>query len=206
MMGYCAPRMLQGDLFPRRGLEPSGSVFERVEMDDADVTLWPDFLSPAQAGQLYQDLLVDVDWERESYVMYGRDIASPRLTAWYGDAGRAYEYSGVRHDPTPWERAPALSGLRERIQSASQARFNSVLLNYYREGRDSVAWHSDDEQELGPRPVIASLSLGAQRVFQFKRREHTGQPRIDIELPPGSLLLMAGDCQRYWLHQLPKRK
>ena len=175
-------------------------------MADAEVSLWLGFLPAAEAVQVYQDLRVDVDWEQESYVMYGREVASPRLTAWYGDPGRSYEYSGVRHEPIPWQRTPALSDLRERVQSATQASFNSVLLNYYRDGRDSVAWHSDDEADLGPRPVIASLSLGAARVFQFKRRDHAERPRIDLDLPSGSLLLMAGDCQRYWQHQIPKRK
>lgn len=204
--GYHRVGMFQGELFSCSDASTPVPTFERIAMEDAEVFICRRFLSQDVAQQLYQELRVDVDWEQESYVMYGRDVPSPRLTAWYGDPDSVYEYSGVRHEPTPWARTPWLSQLRESIQLATDAQFNSVLLNYYRDGRDGVAWHSDDEADLGARPTIASLSLGAPRVFQFKHRDRTELQRIDVELPPGSLLVMAGDCQRYWRHQIPKRK
>ena len=136
--------------------------------------------------------------------MYGREVASPRLTAWFGDPRAAYAYSGVEHEPIAW--TPTLADLRSRVEHAADVSFNSVLLNLYRDGMDSVAWHSDDEPELGRRPVIASLSLGAARVFQLKHKHRPDVDRVDIDLPHGSLLTMAGDCQRCWKHQIPKRR
>lgn len=204
--GYHPIRMRQGELFSCPEPSARAPIFERIEMEDAEVSLCQRFLTPDVARQVYEQLRVAVDWQQESYVMYGRETSAPRLTAWYGDPASVYEYSGLRHEPTPWGRMPMLSELRESIQIATAAQFNSVLLNYYRDGCDGVAWHSDDEADLGTRPTIASLSLGVPRVFQFKHRDRTELERIDVELQPGSLLLMAGDCQRCWRHQIPKRK
>jgi alkylated DNA repair dioxygenase AlkB len=198
--------MFQGELFDRPGSGSPAPGFERLDLPDADVRLCQAFLPRNTSSQAFEELRNDVDWEQETYVMYGREVPSPRLTAWYGDPGSVYNYSGVRHDATPWTRAPMLAQLRTRVQEATGAQFNSVLLNYYRDGRDSVSWHSDDETDLGARPIIASLSLGAPRVFQFKHRDRSDLDRIDLELQPGSLLMMAGDTQRYWRHQIPKRK
>lgn len=136
--------------------------------------------------------------------MYGRELLSPRLTAWYGDPGGEYSYSGVSHTPLAWT-APLLR-LKHQVELATEAKFNSALLNLYRDGNDSVAWHSDDERELGPRPQIASLSLGAQRTFSLKHKARRDLPRVDLELTHGSLLWMGGTCQQHWLHQIPKRK
>ena len=198
--------MLQGELFDGSAPLAQFPSFEDLEMPDAELRLCRSFMPQKAAERAYEELRADVDWQVETYVMYGREIPSPRLTAWFGDIDSVYTYSGVRHEPNPWASMPLISALRASVEAAVGARFNSVLLNYYRNGRDSVAWHSDDEAELGAQPVIASLSLGVPRVFQLKHRERTELERVDIELPGGSLLVMAGDCQRYWCHQIPKRQ
>lgn len=191
--------MKQGALFP----EPDGrDAIHEFDLPDAEVRLDRTFLTVVEADRMFEQLREDTDWEQERTVMYGREVRAPRLTAWYGDA--SYKYSGVTHDPRPWTRL--LQELRERVEAAADRSFNSVLLNFYRDGNDSVAWHCDDEPELGRAPVIASLSLGAERVFQLKHKSRSDLPRVDIMLPHGSLLIMAGVCQSHWKHQLPKRK
>jgi len=131
-------------------------------------------------------------------VMFGRRVAFPRLTAWYGDPGAAYTYSGVRNEPLPW--TPLLGELRDLVAAAAGAPFNSVLLNRYRDGSDSMGWHADDERELAP--VIASLSVGAVRTFELRHRGD--RERIALPLASGSLIVMAGDTQRHWQHRVPK--
>jgi alkylated DNA repair dioxygenase AlkB len=108
------------------------------------------------------------------------------------------------HRALPWTQA--LQELRQKAERATKASFNSVLLNLYRDGNDSVGWHADDEPQLGARPQIASLSLGARRTFQLKHRHEMSQPRLDLQLESGSLLWLGGDCQSHWQHQLPKRR
>lgn len=193
--------MNQRTLFGDAG-RPRRSV-ERIELPDAALTLHADFLGEREADALFAQLRAETPWQREEAWMFGRLVAAPRLTAWYGDPESVYVYSGMRHEPMVW--TSELGALRERIEARLDERFNSVLLNFYRSGHDSVGWHADDEPELGDRPCIASLSLGAERVFQLKHRWRDDVERIDVPLPHGSLLVMAGDCQRAWKHQLPKR-
>lgn len=145
-------------------------------------------------------LVESLEWEQRRLVMFGREVAEPRLSAWYGD--ESYSYSGIRLDPRPM--TPTLLELRRVCESRSAASFNSVLVNLYRNGNDSMGWHADDEPELGPSPVIASLSLGATRRFRFRHRR-TGK-MIDHELTGGSLLVMSGACQSAWMHAVPKQK
>jgi alkylated DNA repair dioxygenase AlkB len=128
----------------------------------------------------------------------GRRLPIPRLTAWHGQAG--YVYSGIRMAPAPW--TPPLLELKDIAEALAGQPFNSVLLNLYRHGRDSVSWHADNEPGLGRNPVIASISLGAERRFQLKHRR-TGE-RLSVDLAHGSCLIMAGATQHHWLHQLPK--
>jgi len=132
--------------------------------------------------------------------IFGREIPAPRLSCWIGDPGAAYTYSRVRFEPRPW--TPALARVRQRIEQALDARFNSVLANRYASGADSMGWHADDEPELGPRPVIASLSLGATRRFVLRPR--SGGAKVELPLTHGSLLVMAGDTQANWQHALPR--
>jgi alkylated DNA repair dioxygenase AlkB len=147
-------------------------------------------------------LLGDVPWEEEEIFLHGRMVKSPRLTAWYGDPGASYMYSGVPHEPMEW--TPELSAIRELVSSSAQVSFNSVLLNLYRDGSDSVSWHSDDEEELGAEPTIASMSLGATR--RFRLRERRTRESLGLDLADGSLLLMSGASQRDWEHCLTKTK
>ncbi len=163
----------------------------RIDLADAELRWLPAWLPSARADALFDALLVQVAWETHRVRLFGREVDSPRLSCWMGDADAAYRYSGVRHAPRPW--LLALDEARERLWRETGAEFNSVLLNRYRDGRDAMGWHGDDEAELGPAPVIASLSLGATRRFVLKhRRDH------------GSLLLMSGPTQRHYRHALPR--
>lgn len=173
-------------------------------MPEAHLELVRGFLDEATADRLFADLHAHSGWRQETAVMFGKEVRAPRLTAWCGDPGAAYVYSGLRHEPEAW--TPPLADLRDRIADWGGVRFNSVLLNLYRDGADGVGWHSDDERELGPEPIIASVSLGATRTFQMRHKRRSEQPRFDLDLPHGSLLWMAGPCQRYWKHQIPKRR
>ncbi len=173
----------------------------RYRVPDADVRLLPGWLAPGQADALFDTLLHEVPWSVHRIRMFGREIDSPRLSCWIGDAGASYRYSGTRFAPHPWP--PALETLRQRLVGELGAGFDSVLANRYRDGRDAMGWHSDDEPELGPTPLIASVSLGAPRRFLLRqRREHA--VKLALDLPHGSLLLMAGSTQRCWQHALPK--
>lgn len=164
---------------------------------DGEAVLYPDFLGPEEADALYRTLEAGLAWRQETATLFGRRIPVPRLTAWYGDL--AYRYSGITHQPAPW---PAvLAGLADRLAPFS-IRPNALLANLYRDGRDSMSWHSDDEPELGPRPAIASISLGTTRRFALRHRRT--REVVAVDLGPGSLLVMAGDCQACWHHALPK--
>lgn len=141
--------------------------------------------------------------------LFGREVASPRLSCWIGDAGASYVYSRTRFEPRPWP--PALRALRTRVEHACGARFNSVLANLYRDGNDAMGWHSDDEPELGTAPVIASLSLGAERTLRFRRKRARGAAAtpgdtLALRLPHGSLLRMSGDAQQLYQHALPRTR
>ena len=140
-----------------------------------------------------------VAWRRERARIMGREVALPRLTAWYGDAG--YRYSGVDNPPCPWlDELVPLKATAERLAGVT---FNAVLLNLYRDGADSVSWHRDAEPALGPDPIVASFSLGAVRRFKLRHRRE-GHLRVDLDLPPGSCLVMGPGSQLHWLHALPK--
>lgn len=164
------------------------------------LTLIEAFLDKAAADAAFAALLVDTPWAQRSLRIAGREVMEPRLTAWYGEPGRRYTYSGLTLDPLPF--SPFLRQLKMAIEAAAGEGFDSVLINRYRSGQDSVGWHADNEPELGPDPLIASLSLGAVRRFVLKERR--GKERVALDLPHGSLLLMGRGCQRDWLHSLPK--
>ena len=159
------------------------------------------WLAPEEGHALFGALMVQVPWEVHRIMMFGRQVDSPRLSCWIGDPGTGYVYSRTRFEPRPWP--AALAALRPGIDAAAGVVMNSVLANLYRDGRDAMGWHSDDEPELGPRPVIASLSLGATRRFAVKHRRHP-ERRFTLELPHGSLLLMSGASQADWKHALPR--
>jgi alkylated DNA repair dioxygenase AlkB len=143
-----------------------------------------------------------LDWREQEIVLFGRRVMQPRLVAWSADEGVRYRYSGISLGPVAWPEA--LDELRKRLDTAYGTRFNSVLCNAYRDGRDSMGWHADDEPELGPAPVIASVSLGATRRFRIRPRR--GGASVGIDLEPGSLLMMSGNSQRDYQHAVPKTR
>lgn len=165
------------------------------------VILYPGFLSSKEADQYFRLLSEAIDWQQEQLFLYGRQVNVPRLVAWYGDDQVNYRYSGVDHVAIPWSRP--LAEIRDRLSAMLSESFNGVLLNLYRNGHDSMGWHSDDEVELGMEPVIASVSLGQERNMQFRRRDNHAE-KVSLALPHGSLLLMQGRSQVDWQHQIPK--
>lgn len=177
-------------------------IGERIALRDAELHYVPAFYSRAESRRVREHLLATVPWQQDTLKFGSRQVLVPRLQAWYGDATANYGYSGLRLIPLPW--TTALTTIRTEIENNFGVSFNSVLLNYYRNGHDSVAWHSDDEKALGADPLIASLSLGAERRFELKHRDGKVQ-KVNIELADGSLLLMGSGLQKHWVHQLPKQ-
>ena len=175
---------------------------EKIQIQDGELRLYPHFFSPEERETFFPQLKENINWQQEEIKLYGRTIPLPRLTAWFGDEGKTYMYSGITVEPEPW--TSTLSKIKKRIEEVSEGKFNSVLLNYYRNERDSVSWHSDDEPELGQNPIIGSVSFGDVRTFQLKHKIDKS-PTISIDLPDGSYLEMAGSTQHHWLHQIPKR-
>ena len=167
----------------------------------ADLRWDPHWLTPEQADRLHRTLADTVPWEVHRIRMFGKLVDSPRLSCWVGDPEATYRYSGVRFAPHPW--TPELEALRDRLVEVLGVPFNSVLLNRYRDGRDAMGWHSDDEAELGRQAVIASVCLGATRRFALKHR-HDPRHRLTLDLNGGSLLVMAGDTQHLYRHALPR--
>jgi alkylated DNA repair dioxygenase AlkB len=170
--------------------------------DAGQVTLVPDFIPAERRLALFEALRAEVPFAPRQIKIFGRSVDQPRLTAWIGDQSAVYTYSGVTLEPAPWP--PALAALRERVSAVAELRFNSVLCNLYRDGRDSMGMHSDSERELGQNPVIASVSLGAVRRFQLRHRKRKGIG-LDLDLPDGSLLIMRGALQHHYRHGVPKQ-
>jgi alkylated DNA repair dioxygenase AlkB len=168
---------------------------------DGEIGYIEDFIPAEEADFLLARLLEELDWQAESIRIAGREIQVPRLVCWYGDTQAHYRYSGVDHRPLPW--TATLQALRVRVETRCQRRLNSVLCNLYRDGRDSMGWHADNERELGPNPFIASLSLGAERRFDL-RHDRTGEI-LHLPLTHGSLLLMGGSLQHHWRHRIAKQ-
>lgn len=171
-----------------------------LALPDADVALDDAWLRPVEADALLAALTDTLPWEVHRIRLFGREVDSPRLSCWIGDPDAIYSYSGARFIPQPWP--TVLLPLRTRLHRQLGADFNSVLVNLYRDGRDRMGWHSDNERELGTRPVIASVSLGATRRFVLKRREDPSI-KLALDLPHGSLLVMAGNTQGHYRHALP---
>ncbi|MEY3806743.1 MAG: hypothetical protein RIR69_1555 [Actinomycetota bacterium] len=150
---------------------------------------------------VFMSLVNDIPWQSRTIKMFGKEHREPRMTAWFGDEGATYTYSGIRLSPLAW--TDTLQILREVCATRSGASFNSVLLNLYRNGHDKMGWHADDESELGREPIITSLSLGATRRFRFKHRQN--KTIVECELPHGSLLVMSGLTQQCWVHEVPRQ-
>jgi alkylated DNA repair dioxygenase AlkB len=164
---------------------------------DGEVLLYPDFFK----DDVFEQLVNEVPWKQDKMKIYGKEINFPRLTAWYGESDEVYVYSGVVNVPVKF--SPLLEGIKQAVEQQCGHRFNTALLNYYRDGNDSMGWHSDDENELGGNPVIVSVSFGASRIFQFKHKQQKNA-KVSINLDNGDLLIMQGQTQHHWLHQVPK--
>lgn len=180
--------------------EAAGSARELL-IADGQLRYWACALDQKEADRLLLELRQGIGWQQEEILIFGRRTLVPRLVAWHGDPLASYTYSGTRHEPSAWT-APLLE-IRARIEALTGAAFNSVLLNLYRDGRDSMGWHSDDEPELGRNPQIASVSLGATRRFRMQHRRRKSEA-LTVDLAHGSLLLMAGQTQHHWRHSVPK--
>ncbi|MBC8752064.1 MULTISPECIES: alpha-ketoglutarate-dependent dioxygenase AlkB family protein [Paraburkholderia] len=170
------------------------------DLPTPDVDWYPDWLAPADAERLLARLIDEVQWRQDMMGTPAGRVALPRLTAWQGERDAVYVYSGIRNVPQVW--TPAVAELKSAVEATSGARFNSVLLNRYRSGADSMGWHADREPELGGQPVIASVSLGVARRFDL-RHNRSGVVQ-SFSLKGGSLLVMKGDTQAQWRHRVPK--
>jgi alkylated DNA repair dioxygenase AlkB len=169
---------------------------------DGEVLYFPNFYTEEQSN-IFMDILTEkVRWQQDKIKMFGKEHNLPRLTSWYGDGGLPYYYSGIKMLPNKID-FDELSLVKSAIELKTECNFNSVLLNLYRDGQDSVSWHSDDEKELGTNPIIASLTFGSIRVFKFRHKEDNKLQR-EIQLTPGSLVIMKGETQHKWEHSVPK--
>lgn len=175
-----------------------------LALPGADLLYWPSLAPGIDSATLLPALHAAVAWRQESITLFGRTHLQPRLIGWMGDPGCAYRYSGTLWEPAPWH--PLVESLRRTVETQTGARFNSVLLNLYRDGQDGMGYHSDDEPELGPEPAIASLSLGAERPLHFRHRRDREEPTRRFPLADGSLLLMRGATQANWKHAIPKTR
>ena len=171
-------------------------------MPDGEVAIYRNFFNKVESDQIFQELLSKIKWRQDKMKLYGKEFELPRLTAWYGDDGKSYTFSGIPMNPDAW--TPTLLSIKSRIEEVTQAKFNSVLLNLYRTERDGVSWHSDDEPELGKNPMIASVSFGETRRFQLRHKLDKSLDKVEITLTHGSLLIMKGSTQHFWQHQIPK--
>ena len=182
---------------------PSNSLFPisgELLPSDGSAVLFPDFLCESDADKYFSGLHNNTPWEQNFIRLFGKEVSEPRLSTWHAEADLPYTYSGVPRTPHPWKEP--LSSLRTACEAHTGQSFNGALLNLYRTGLDAMGWHSDDEAVNGPNPVIASISLGAERRFDFRHKE--SREVISVVLPHGSLLVMSGACQTFWLHRIAK--
>lgn len=167
------------------------------------VCYYPHFFSKELSDRYIKKLMHEIEWKQQPIWLFGKQVMQPRLTALYGDPEIPYGYSGIEMKSNDW--IYFLREIRDRIEKTAQINFSHALLNYYRDGQDSMGWHRDNEKALGLNPTIASVSFGAQRKFQFRLYAEKSLKR-EITLEHGSLLLMTGETQHHWEHQLPKTK
>jgi alkylated DNA repair dioxygenase AlkB len=174
-----------------------------LTLKDADITYYPHFFNLLEANILFRNLIQQICWKQEHIKVYGKTYLQPRLTAFYANNKKSYSYSNLKMQPHPFE--GDMLAIKNKIESKLNIEFTSCLANLYRDGNDSNGWHADNEKELGEDPVIASLSFGAERVFQLKHKFNKTL-KTNLTLQHGSLLLMQGKTQTNWLHQVPKTK
>jgi alkylated DNA repair dioxygenase AlkB len=166
-----------------------------------EVYFYANFFSKEESDLFYSELKDEVPWKQEPIKIFGKEVMQPRLTAWYGDEGKSYTYSGITMSALSWSNT--LLKIKDKVENFSGLKFNSALLNNYRNGNDSMGWHRDNEKELGVNPAIASVSLGTSRVFKL-RNYLNKKELVSFELNHGSLLTMLGETNHYWEHAIPK--
>lgn len=172
-----------------------------LPLKDSEITYFPVFLDAQEANEYFRKLKTKVPWQQDTIKVYGKTYPQPRLTALYGNNGKPYSYSNIIMQPQVFSKE--LLAIKQKIEEITQIEFTSCLLNLYRDGRDSNGWHADDEKELGGNPAIASISLGHERFFYFRHKKDKNL-KHKILLKHGSLLLMQGETQHFWQHQIPK--
>ena len=182
--------------------EPDTPTRQTFALGDSEIQYVANAFTAREADRLFQSLLDAIPWRTATLTIAGQKRPLPRLQCWMADQGRSYSYSGMKLSPHPWN--PDVLRIKARLEQLCEHSFNSVLLNYYRGGSDSVSWHADDETELGPNPIVASVSLGAQRTLEFKPKFNLMTPKKQIVLGSGSILIMGKTIQNNWLHQIPK--
>jgi alkylated DNA repair dioxygenase AlkB len=197
---------VQGDLFTGFASDISVATPDEVSkevlsMPDAKVIFYRNFFNREDSDELFRVLLEEINWRQDKMNVYGKEVNLPRKTAWYGDSNKSYTFSGIHLEPEPW--TPTLIQVKERIEEVAEVEFNSVLLNLYRSGSDGISWHTDAERELGENPIIGSVSFGETRRFMFRHR-YDKEMKAEVDLTHGSFLLMAGETQHFWQHQIPK--
>lgn len=191
--------MNQPSLFDNK---PDTPTYQTFVLGDSEVHYAANAFTRQEADRLFQSLLNHIPWQAASLSIAGNKHALPRLQCWMADEGRTYSYSGLKLTPQPWY--PDVLRIKARLTQLCDHSFNSVLLNLYRDGADSVSWHADDEIELGTNPIVAAVSLGAERILEFKPKLNLKAPKKRIVLGNGSILIMGKNLQNNWLHQLPK--
>lgn len=173
-------------------------------MENNDFILIHNFIDGAVSNNYLEILKREINWRQDKFKIFGKVLDVPRLTAWYGDNGLKYSYSGLSLIANGWH--PKVEEIKNKVESNYHVDFNSVLINYYRDNNDSMGWHSDAEKELGTNPIIGIVSLGETRSLQFKHKRDKSIKSFSLELSNGSLLIMGSDVQHNWLHQIPKSK
>jgi len=177
-------------------------TYIEIEIEDGQVIYYESFFEPDEADKLFKKFRDEIDWKQDHINMFGNEIPLPRKTAWYGDQGKSYIYSGIKNEPSEWTNT--LLDVKERVESKCDNSFNSLLMNKYKDGKDKLSWHADDEPELDPTCSIASISFGSERDFAIKHKTKTEQKK-KFPLHHGSLLIMKPPMQQFWLHQVPPR-
>ncbi|HSD14038.1 MAG TPA: alpha-ketoglutarate-dependent dioxygenase AlkB [Flavobacterium sp.] len=171
------------------------------DLHDAEIEYYPNFFSEIESSALFHQLLNEIPWQQDDITIFGKTYKQPRLTSFFGNEGKPYSYSNITMEPHNW--SELLLQIKSKVEQTTGKTFSSVLLNLYRDGKDSNGWHADNEKELGQNPVIASVSFGEKRTFQLKHNT-LKEAKQNIVLENGSLLLMKGTTQHYWKHQIPK--
>lgn len=175
----------------------------QIKLPDADIEIFENHFEKNKALVLLKNLKASIPWDQNKIKFYGKESLVPRLESWHGDSGMSYTYSGITMHAKPW--TDELLEIKQSIEPFAKTSFNSVLINFYRDGKDRVAWHSDDEKELGKNPVIGSVSLGAKRKFKLRHKRYKENLlKHEIFLGNGSFLLMAGPTQHNWMHEIPR--